>query len=154
MQISALSRRFRLVAAQRRSRGRNLKEVRSNNLSISGSNVVEVQARCEDVLKELLQTVKDDCPKGLWAQGVKLARTDNVAGESSSEEEIVLRVKAPGLPVAPTVVLYPIDEEWDCDCPSQIDTCAHVAAAIIALAKVREIGDDLPVSTHMGGLLV
>lgn len=104
-------------------------------------------------MKELLQTVKVDCPKGLWAQGIKLARTDNVAGESSSEEEIVLRVKAPGLPVAPTVVLYPIDEEWDCDCPSQINTCAHVAAAIIALSKIREIGDDLPVSTHMGGLI-
>ncbi len=105
----------------------------------------------EDVVHELLESVKNECPRGLWAQGVKLARTDSVAGESSSDEEIVLRVKAPGLPVAPTVVLYPPDREWDCDCPSQIETCAHVAAAIIALAKVREIGDDLPVSTHMGG---
>ena len=109
--------------------------------------------RFKDPVRELLQSVKDDCPKGLWAQGVKLARTDSVAGESSSEEEIVLRVKAPGLPVAPTVVLYPTDEEWDCDCPSQIETCAHVAAAIIALSKAREIGDDLPVSSHMGGLI-
>ena len=104
-------------------------------------------------MHELLESVRLECPNGLWAQGVKLARTDSVAGESSSDEEIVLRVKAPGLPVAPTVVLYPPDGEWDCDCPSQIDTCAHVAAAIIALAKAREIGDDLPVSTHMGGTI-
>ncbi len=104
-------------------------------------------------MKELLQLIKSECPKGLWAQGVKLARNDSVAGESSSEEEIVLRVKAPGLPVAPTVVLYPADEEWDCDCPSQMDTCAHVAAAVIAMAKVRAIGDDLPISKHMGGLI-
>lgn len=104
-------------------------------------------------MKELLNTIKNECPRGLWAQGVKLAQNDAVAGESSSDEEIVLRVRAPGLPVAPTVCLYPKDDEWDCDCPSKMDTCAHVAAAIIALAKARRIGDDLPVSKHMGGVV-
>ncbi|MBL4632918.1 MAG: DEAD/DEAH box helicase [Kofleriaceae bacterium] len=107
----------------------------------------------EVVLKKLLQQIKTECPKGLWAQGEKLARKHSVAGVSSSDEEIVLRVKSPALPVAPTVVLYPSDGEWDCDCPSQMDTCAHIAAAIIAMVKVREIGEDLPVSRHMGGTI-
>src|SRR5262245_26046673 len=37
--------------------------------------------------------------------------------------------------VAPTVVLYPEDGEWDCDCRSRFDACAHVAAAVIALSQ-------------------
>jgi superfamily II DNA or RNA helicase len=102
-------------------------------------------------VNELLDIIREACPKGLWAQGVKLADKDAVAGESSSDSEIVLRVKVSGLPVAPTVVIYPIDEDWDCDCPSQMQTCAHVAAAIIALTSARNQGRNLPTSSIIGG---
>src|SRR5690606_37360323 len=101
-------------------------------------------------VSDLYERVREECAKGLCAQGVKLAGQDRVSGEASSDEEVVLRVRAPGHPVPPTVVLYPADEEWDCDCPSQLDTCAHVAAAVIALKKARAAGDELPRSEHTG----
>ncbi len=64
-----------------------------------------------------------------------------VAVQSREEEEIVLRVRVPGRPVAVTVVLYPGEREWDCDCGGRVSPCEHVAAAAIALGA----GDDGPV---------
>ncbi|HEX2879544.1 MAG TPA: DEAD/DEAH box helicase, partial [Polyangiaceae bacterium] len=46
--------------------------------------------------------------------------------------------------VAPTVILYPQDAEWDCDCESRLAACEHVAAAVIALKRAREGGQALP----------
>ncbi len=46
---------------------------------------------------------------------------------------MLLRVRAPGRVVPPTVVLYPAGDEWECDCPSRVNPCEHVAAAAIAL---------------------
>ena len=83
----------------------------------------------------LLEAVREACPRGLWSQGVKLARDGAVKRESESAGEIVLRVTAPGMAVAATVVLYPDEGEWECDCDSRYDACAHVAAAAIALAQ-------------------
>ncbi len=75
---------------------------------------------------------------GTWSVGVKLARASAVAVESREAREIVLRVQAPGRAVAPTVVLYPEDNEWECDCPSRVNPCEHVVAAVIALGLTRE----------------
>ena len=84
----------------------------------------------------LLEAVREACPRGLWSQGVKLAREGAVRREpGSSETEVVLRVAAPGMAVAATVVLYPGAGEWECDCDGRFDACAHVAAAVIALAQ-------------------
>ena len=60
-----------------------------------------------------------------------VARDDAASLESSGDDEIVLRVRAPGRAVALTVVLYPGDEEWDCDCGSKERACSHVAAALL-----------------------
>ena len=65
----------------------------------------------------------------------QLARAGGVAVESRGAEEIVLRVRSPGRVVAPTVVLYPTENEWECDCPSRVSPCEHVAAAAIALPR-------------------
>jgi superfamily II DNA or RNA helicase len=83
----------------------------------------------------LLEAVREACPRGLWSQGVKLAREGAVKRESSTSGEVVLRVAAPGMAVAATVVLYPGEGEWECDCGSRFDACAHVAAAAIALGQ-------------------
>ena len=83
----------------------------------------------------LLEAVREACPRGLWSQGVKLAREGAVRRESGGAGEIVLRVAAPGTAVAATVVLYPDEGEWECDCGSRFDACAHVAAAVIALGQ-------------------
>jgi len=95
-------------------------------------------------MQSLLDAIREACPRGLWAQGVKLARAEAVFLESESTAELELRVSAPGLPLAPTVILYPEDEEWECDCGSRIDACAHVAAAIIAVHGARERGEAMP----------
>jgi hypothetical protein len=50
---------------------------------------------------------------------VNLVRAGAVAVESRDDEEIVLRVRAQGRAVPAQVVLYPGEDEWDCDCPGR-----------------------------------
>jgi superfamily II DNA or RNA helicase len=78
----------------------------------------------------------------LWGQGVKLVRDKAVTLVSKSDSEAVLRVRAPGHLIAPTVTLYLDEAEWSCDCGGKTDPCAHVAAAAIALNA-----GDLPTDT-------
>ena len=52
----------------------------------------------------------------------------------------MLRVRAPGRVVAPTVVLYPTENESECDCPARVSPCEHVAAAAISLSAPKEEG--------------
>ncbi len=84
-------------------------------------------------MNDLLAAVREACLPAVWAQGNKLV--DGVFVERSAEDEVVLRVKAPGRAVPPTAVLYPADLEWACDCDDNADPCAHVVAAAIALAS-------------------
>jgi superfamily II DNA or RNA helicase len=83
----------------------------------------------------LVESVRRSAKPGTWSAAVKLARAASVLVESSEEEEIVARVRSPGRAVAPTVVLYPGEREWDCDCGSRISPCEHVAAAAIFLGQ-------------------
>jgi superfamily II DNA or RNA helicase len=66
---------------------------------------------------------------------VNLVRAGAVTVESRSDEEIVLRVRAQGRAVPAQVVLYPGEDEWDCDCPGRQRPCEHLAAAGIALSQ-------------------
>src|SRR5262245_53456978 len=86
-------------------------------------------------LDNLLTAIRKCCLPGLWSQGVKLAREGAVFDHQPRGDSLVARVKAPGVPVAPTVTLYPADEEWTCDCGGKVDPCAHVAAAAIAISQ-------------------
>ena len=88
-------------------------------------------------LDTFLALIRRNSRPGTWSQGVSLARQAGVAIESRDDDEIVLRVRTPGRPVAPTVVLYPGEREWDCDCGSRISPCEHVAAAAIALGPAE-----------------
>jgi len=89
-------------------------------------------------LAALIASVRRRCKPGLWSQGVTLARAGAVSVESRTAEEIVLRVRSPGRVVAPTAVLYPTENETECDCPSRVSPCEHVAAAAIALSGAAE----------------
>ncbi|HVZ86386.1 MAG TPA: DEAD/DEAH box helicase [Polyangia bacterium] len=91
-------------------------------------------------LEALLASIRRRSKPALWSQGVNLARDGGVAVESQSDEEIVLRVRAPGRVVPATAVLYPTENEWECDCPSRVSPCEHVSAAAIALGQVKEEG--------------
>jgi len=95
-------------------------------------------------LAALIASVRRRCKPGLWSQGVTLARNGAVTVESRTVEEIVLRVRSPGRVVAPTAVLYPTENETECDCPSRVSPCEHVAAAVIALsaAEAGEAGGE------------
>ncbi len=86
-------------------------------------------------LASLLAAVRKACLPGPWSQGVKLAREGAVFDESRRGDMVTARVRATGLVVAPSVTLYPDDEEWSCDCGAPVDPCAHVAAAVIALSQ-------------------
>ncbi len=90
--------------------------------------------------RALLDAVKEECLSALWSKGVALARAEAVAGEAREEGEWTFRLRVPGDEIAPTVLLYPADAEWDCDCDGPCDPCEHVAACAIAAAKV---GGDL-----------
>ncbi len=93
--------------------------------------------------EEFLETVRRACPVGIWSQGVKLARDGAVTLAEEKPAEVTLRVRERGRAVAPTVILYPPDGEWDCDCESRGPMCNHVAAASIAWAQ-RTFGDAAP----------
>ncbi len=81
----------------------------------------------------LHDAIREESKPGLWSQGVKLARAGAVAVESKTASEIVLRVKTPARQVAFTVVVYPGDLAWECNCDGRVDPCEHVCAAAIAL---------------------
>jgi superfamily II DNA or RNA helicase len=89
-------------------------------------------------VKRLAEAVRRSAKPAIWSSGVKLARAGGVLVESSDDEEIVARVRSPGRAVAPTVVLYPGEREWDCDCGGRVSPCEHVAAAAIGLLQGPE----------------
>lgn len=88
----------------------------------------------------LLEAVRAEAKPGIWSNGVKLARAGAVVQESTDGKEVVLRVKASGRPVPWTVVLYPKDGAWECNCPASIDPCEHSVAAAITLKEAAESG--------------
>jgi superfamily II DNA or RNA helicase len=92
-------------------------------------------------MQALVAAVRKAALPAIWSQGVKLARERAVAKASAKGGEVVLRVRAPGQAVPPTVTLYVDDLEWSCDCDAKTDPCAHVAAAAIALSQ-GEAGDE------------
>ena len=67
-------------------------------------------------MNSLLDTVRKACLPGLYTEGVNLAREGAVVVEEQSPLEITLRIRAPGVVVAPTVVLFFDDGEWCFDC--------------------------------------
>ena len=86
-------------------------------------------------MQRMLEAVRKATLPAIWSQGVKLARDQAVSRVSSKGGEVVVRVRAPGHVVAPTVTLYTEDHEWSCDCGGKVDPCAHVAAAAIFAAQ-------------------
>ena len=101
-----------------------------------------------ELLIALRDAVQEAASSRAWSQGVQLAREDRVSGKSATASEIVCEVRIPSRPVAVTVVLYPKDAEWECECPSKEPACSHVAAAAIASAQAAEAGGAMPVSTR------
>ncbi len=86
-------------------------------------------------MDSLFDAVRAACSPGVWSRGVELVRANCVTRESAGDDEIVMRVVARGRPISPRVTLFLDDDDWDCDCPSKLPACEHVAAAVIALRQ-------------------
>ncbi len=95
-------------------------------------------------MQALFDTIRAQASRAAWSQGVELARSGAVQGERESAHEVVLRVRPLAGVVHPTVLLFPEDEAWECDCGGEDDPCAHVAAAVIALRAAKKDGQPLP----------
>jgi superfamily II DNA or RNA helicase len=103
----------------------------------------------DQTLQGMFEAVRDACPRGLWARGAGFAKAGAVTRDPDDGGGVVLRVRDPAADVAPTVVLYPDDAEWDCDCGSRIDACAHAAAAVIALQAGLDAPSARAAGTHL-----
>jgi superfamily II DNA or RNA helicase len=95
-------------------------------------------------VQALFDRIREEASRAAWSQGVELARSGAVQGEREGPNEVVLRVRPQAGVVHPTVLLFPEDEAWECDCGGEEDPCAHVAAAVIALRAARKEGKPLP----------
>jgi superfamily II DNA or RNA helicase len=91
---------------------------------------------------KIVASLRRACKPGVWSLGVSLVRAGAVVLESQSDEEVVLRVRASGRAVPAQVVLYPGEDEWDCDCPGRQRPCEHLAAAAIALGQAGQPSAD------------
>ncbi|HEX7506808.1 MAG TPA: helicase, partial [Polyangia bacterium] len=91
-------------------------------------------------IAKIVASLRRACKAGVWSAGVNLVRAGAVTVESRSDEEIVLRVRAQGRAVPAQVVLYPGEDEWDCDCPGRMRPCDHLAASAIALSQAEGDG--------------
>jgi hypothetical protein len=104
-------------------------------------------------IDDTFKAIRQACSAQMWSQAVELVRAAAVAGVRDAEDEIVCRVRTPTRVVAPTVILYPEDEEWDCDCDSKAPCCEHVAAAVIAVRRAHQEGTTLPADSRSGAHL-
>ena len=94
-------------------------------------------------LQALYDAIREQCPKGVWLRAEQMAKTGNVDGKRTRNDELEVRVLTKGGMASPRVVLSPADEDWSCECPSQDAACIHVAAAVIGLRKAQENGTSL-----------
>ena len=105
------------------------------------------------MLADLLVAIREAASSRAWSQGVTLAREDRVSGRSAVPTEHVLEVRIPTKPTPYTVVLYPADDEWDCDCGSREAACSHACAAVIISADAELKGVPVPVSKSAGAVI-
>lgn len=93
-----------------------------------------------EALDELARAVHKACTPKVWSSGVSLARQDIFRIEKLDPDEVLVTVRVPNRAKPNTVILYPEDGEWDCDCRSKSDPCAHVAAVAIHLKEAHKGG--------------
>ena len=102
---------------------------------------------------DLFQAIRESAAAADWSTGVGLARDGLVTLERDTAGELALRVLTASRRRSFEVVLWPGEEEWQCDCPGGEDACAHVAAAIIALRQAHKEGRSLARSQTVVGKL-
>ncbi len=104
-------------------------------------------------MQALFDAVRQACTPHVWSRGVEFTRADAVLSERADGEEVVLKVMTRDKVVQPTVILWPDDEDWLCDCGHHEAVCAHVAAAVIACRRARQEDKPLPAAQQASGRL-
>ena len=104
-------------------------------------------------LEDLREALHEAASSRVWSQGVTLAREQRVTGRGATATEITLEIRVPARPTPFTVVLYPGDQEWDCDCGGREAACSHAVAATLAVIDARGRGQELPTSTKAGATI-
>src|SRR5690606_9021368 len=74
---------------------------------------------------------------------VALARTANVHGKRTHNDELEVRIATKGGMSSPLVVLSPKHLDWSCECDSDDAACIHVAAAALYAASAAERGESM-----------
>jgi superfamily II DNA or RNA helicase len=62
--------------------------------------------------------------------------------DHATGDEVMLRISTRSGMLSPIVTLWPEDKDWSCNCASQAEVCAHVAAAVIALHHAPQAGSE------------
>jgi superfamily II DNA or RNA helicase len=91
----------------------------------------------------VFDAVREACTPAQWSRGIELVRADAVIGERAGADEVVVRVATKSGMIARTVTLFVEDGDWECTCGAP--ACEHAAAAVIAMKRAREDGNELPV---------
>jgi uncharacterized Zn finger protein len=65
-----------------------------------------------------------------------------VVVDHATRDEVMLRISTRSGMLSPIVTLWPEDKDWSCNCASQAEVCAHVAAAVIALHYAPQAGPE------------
>src|ERR687886_2806344 len=93
-------------------------------------------------MQALFEAVRQACSPGDWSRGVELSRGGAVVVDHATKDEVMLRIATRSGMISPTVTLWPEDKDWSCNCSSQAEVCAHVAAAVIAMRHAPAAGPD------------
>src|SRR5262249_40080684 len=110
----------------------------------SDRHLMAIDESQDPKLAALIASIRRRGKPGVWSKGGEVARAGGGTVEVRAAEGRGVRGRAPGRVVAPTAVLYPTENETECDCPSRISPCEHVAAAAIALSNAEAGGGDAP----------
>ncbi len=94
-------------------------------------------------MQRLLAAIKAACKPSDWSRGEELSRAGCVESVREGEHEVEVRVHRPRGGRSPTVLLFPTDADWGCDCGSRAEACPHVAAGIVALHQAHAQGLSL-----------
>lgn len=93
-------------------------------------------------VQSLFDAVREACSAAQWSRGIEMVRSGAVRGERARDDEVALRVATKGGVISRNVTLYLDDDTWECSCGA--DACEHAAAAVIAVKRAKEQGEDLP----------
>ncbi|MDH5675678.1 MAG: DEAD/DEAH box helicase [Myxococcales bacterium] len=94
-------------------------------------------------MEDLLEAIREQCSPAVWRRAQALARSAQVNGKRTHNDELELRVRTRSGMVSPLVVLSPRHTDWSCDCDSNEDACIHVAAGALWLQAAHARGEDL-----------